>query len=209
MEQGVSTPGPIQYAVHALALVTPMVGSQPIMAQVAANAPGAVSANTLPADIENRFLRVPQVNNIPGAVAAQTIKNPAANDPLSVERGRRYFVKLNCVGCHAPNGGGGMGPALSTREFKFGAESVQHFMVITRGGPLGMPAWAEVLPASVIWDLVSYIDSISSAPSNQWGTTFSPAANLPDIEQVPAEFNPTSRPWQATEPFSGGKPPQK
>jgi cytochrome c oxidase cbb3-type subunit III len=201
----------MRYALCALALVAGLVDHCAAIAQSWINSPGgAAPVKPSQPDIENKFMRVPQVNNIPGGVAPRDqIKNPVADDPAAVERGRRYFTSLNCVGCHAPNGGGGMGPALSTREFKFGAESAQHFMVITRGGPLGMPAWAEVLPASVIWDLVSYIDSISNAPSDQWGTTFSPTANLPRIEQVPAEFNPTAKPWQATQPFSGGQAPQK
>jgi cytochrome c oxidase cbb3-type subunit 3 len=199
----------MQYAIGATALVAAFVNHHPAIAQSWIDPPGAAPAKTLRPDIENEYLRVPQVNNIPGGLAPRDqIKNPMANDAMAAERGRRYFTGFNCVGCHAPNGGGGMGPSLSTREFKFGAESAQHFMVITRGAPLGMPAWAEVLPASVIWDLVSYIDSISNAPSDQWGTTFSPIANLPRIEQVPAELNPTTKPWQATQPFSGGKSPQ-
>lgn len=201
----------VQHAVRIVALLTALIGSNLTMGQQLADPSGIAPAGgpqpTQP-DIENKYLRVPLVNNIPGAVAPPRITNPVANDRTAVERGKRYFTSFNCVGCHAPNGGGGMGPSLSTRDFKFGAEPARHFVVITHGAPLGMPAWAEVLPARVIWDLVSYIESISNAPSDEWGTTFSPTANLPRIEQVPAELNPTARPWEATQPFSGGKPPR-
>lgn len=154
--------------------------------------------------VDDKYLKVPMVNNIPGGVAAEEIRNPMANDPASADRGMQYFNTFNCIGCHAPNGGGGMGPSLSSRTFKFGNEPANHFIVIAHGAPLGMPAWAGRLAENVIWDLVSYIDSISNAPGDEWGTTVSPVAGLPRIEQVPAEFNQTPRPWLATQPFSGG-----
>ena len=154
--------------------------------------------------IDDKYLKVPMVNNIPGGIAIEELKNPMANDPASADRGMQYFNTFNCIGCHAPNGGGGMGPSLSSRNFKFGNKPANHFIVIAHGAPLGMPAWAGRLAENVIWDLVSYIDSISNAPGGEWGTTFSPAADLPRIEQVPAEFNQTPRPWLATQPFSGG-----
>ncbi len=181
-------------------------------AQYSADPLGKISGNPPPAQqagVENRFLKVPLVNNIPGGIRVEPgVTNPMANDPASIERGMKYFIGFNCVGCHAPNGGGGMGPSLSNRAFKFGSDAANHFVVIAHGAPLGMPAWSESLPETVIWDLVSYIGSISDAPGNGWGTTVSPSANLPRIEQVPAEFNQTARPWQATRPFSAGRAPQ-
>lgn len=160
--------------------------------------------------IEDKYLKVPLVNNIPGGIAPEAkLENPMANDPASANRGMYYFNSFNCIGCHAPNGGGGMGPSLSRRTFKFGSEPANHFVVIAHGAPLGMPAWAGRLSENVIWDLVSYIQSISDAPSDEWGTTFSPAANLPRLEQVPAEFNQTTKPWLATQPFAGGEASRK
>lgn len=154
--------------------------------------------------IDDKYLKVPLVDNIPGGIAAEALTNPMANDPTSPDRGMQYFNTFNCVGCHAPNGGGGMGPSLSRRTFKFGGTPASHFIVIAHGAPLGMPAWAGRLSENVMWDLVSYIDSISNAPGEEWGTTFSPAADLPRIQQVPAEFNQTARPWLATQPFASG-----
>ena len=156
----------------------------------------------------SQFLKVPLVKNIPGAIAPPpSIKNPAANDPAAAERGMQYFVKFNCVGCHAANGGGGMGPALSNTFFKFGSNPANIFVVISHGMPLGMPSWGGVLPEQAIWDLVAYIQSISNAPKEQWGTTVSPAADMPAIQQVPAEFKQTATPWQFTEPFGNGQAP--
>ncbi len=182
-------------------------------AQYSADSQGKIAGNPPPAHqpgVENKYLKVPLVNNIPGGIRVQPgVTNPMANDPASVERGMKYFIGFNCVGCHAPNGGGGMGPSLSNRSFKFGADPANHFVVIAHGAPLGMPAWGELLPETVIWDLVSYIGSISDAPTTEWGTTFSPVANMPSVEQAPAEFNESAKPWQSTVPFSGGQASQK
>jgi len=153
------------------------------------------------------LLAVPLVNNLPGGVSAgPTIKNPMAGDPESPERGMKYFAKFNCAGCHAANGGGGMGIALSNSVFKYGSDPAKIFLVISHGAPLGMPAWGTVLPDNVIWDIVSYIQSISKSPTT-WGTTVSIAQHEPAIEQVPAEFKKTSNPWAHVEPFSKGQKP--
>ncbi len=183
-----------------LALPALLAATVPAAAQVAAgNPPGPPEQSA----VEDKYLRVPMVNNIPGGIATEEIRNPMANDPASADRGMQYFNTFNCIGCHAPNGGGGMGPSLSSRAFKFGSSPANHFIVIAHGAPLGMPAWAGRIAENVIWDLVSYIDSISNAPGGEWGTTVSPAANLPRFQQVPAEFNQTPRPWLATQPFGG------
>jgi cytochrome c oxidase cbb3-type subunit III len=153
------------------------------------------------------LLTVPLVNNIPGGVKVPMPKSPVEGDKNAVQRGMKYFVGFNCVGCHAANGGGGMGPSLSNTFFKFGDQPAQMYNVIAHGGPQGMPAWGSVLPDSAIWDIIAYIQSISQAPSSQWGTTTNLAERLPSIEQVPAEFMNTAEPWQHTQPFSSGQKP--
>jgi cytochrome c oxidase cbb3-type subunit 3 len=202
----VSGLGCVRFATSALALLPALLNpAGPAPAQTADRS-GPASSNQPQAQqqsVDDKYLRVPLVNNIPGGITVEIITNPMANDPASADRGMQYFNTFNCIGCHAPNGGGGMGPSLSNRRFKYGGAPANHFIVIAHGAPLGMPAWAGRLAENVIWDLVSYIDSISNAPGDEWGTTFSSAANLPRIEQVPAEFNPTSKPWLATQPFSG------
>jgi cytochrome c oxidase cbb3-type subunit 3 len=169
-------------------------------------AAGQMNAVEAPSGIAAEWLKVPEVNIIPGAVKLNpNIENPKAKDPGSVERGMKYFDQFNCAGCHAPNAGGGMGPALSEGIFKFGGEPANIYLTISHGRPLGMPAWGALLPDEVIWDLVSYIESISKAPSPEWGKTVS--AQSPNIEQVPAEFQQTATPWQFTQPFSQGQKP--
>ena len=204
----------VRFAAGRLVLLLPLLfAASSALTQYPADPSGQISSDppqVQQPSIEDKYLRVPLVSIIPGGIAAEAeINNPTAGDPASATRGMQYFNTFNCIGCHAPNGGGGMGPSLSNRTFKFGAQPASHFVVIAHGAPLGMPAWARVLSENVVWDLVSYIDSISNAPGEEWGTTFSPTANLPRIEQVPAEFIQITKPWLATQPFSGWQASRK
>ena len=153
-------------------IATANASQSPPSASPAANPPSAHPPNRVTnADI----MEVPLVNNIPGAVLLPAPANPMANDPQAAQRGMKYFEAMNCVGCHAPNGAGGMGPSLSdASRFKFGSEPARLFAVISHGAPLGMPAWGSVLPNDVIWDIVSYIESINKDPQAPWGHTFKP-----------------------------------
>lgn len=70
----------------------------------------------------SELVHVPVVALYPGAVSVRpTVENPVAGDPEVVQRGMEYFNQMNCVGCHAPNGAGGMGPSLSNATFLYGA----------------------------------------------------------------------------------------
>jgi len=154
----------------------------------------------------SELLHVPVVKLYPGGVRPElSIKNPVADDPEAVQRGMDYFIQMNCVGCHAPNGAGGMGPALSNAKFIYGGEPENIYLTILQGRPRGMPAWGGMLPDQVIWDLVAYIGSISKEPAGPWGKTTS--ADGFTIEQVPVEFQKTTEPWRYTTPFSYGQAP--
>jgi cytochrome c oxidase cbb3-type subunit 3 len=60
------------------------------------------------------FMQVPVSHLAPGASPSRpAIKNPAQGDPQATNRGMQYFINFNCNGCHADNGGGGMGPSRS------------------------------------------------------------------------------------------------
>ena len=63
-----------------------------------------------------------------------------------------------------------------------------------------------MLPGNVIWDLVSYVQSISQDKGQGgWGVT----SSLKDftIEQVPAEYLETTDPWKHTQQFKFGQAP--
>lgn len=150
----------------------------------------------------------PVSNLSPGNVAASPdIENPMQNDPESAQRGMNDFIAFNCVGCHAPNGGGGMGPSLSNDRWIYGDKPAQIFLTIRQGRPNGMPAWGAMLPTETIWDLVSYVQSIAQKPSDKFGATVSANPQSPSIEQSPGEYVTTTTPWRNTEPFSSGRRP--
>ncbi|MCQ4188642.1 c-type cytochrome [Methylocystis suflitae] len=153
-----------------------------------------------------KYLRAPVTTLLPGdPPAPPAIVNPVEGDPQALQRGMSYFNTFNCVGCHAANGGGGMGPALSNRIFIYGGAPVNIYLSIYHGRPNGMPAWGGTLSDEIIWDLVSYIESISQSPSKGWGQTISRDALK--IEQTPAEFVETAKPWGFTQQFKFGQKP--
>lgn len=154
------------------------------------------------------LLRVPVTGVVPGDVnVAPNINNPLANDPNAAQRGMKDFDAFNCSGCHAANGAGGMGPSLSDDKWIYRSSPANLYLTIAQGRANGMPAWGAMLPDRVIWELVSYIQSISEKPSGQFGQTTSLQPPSPDIEQVPAEKMQTPQPWNFTEPFSKGQRP--
>lgn len=154
----------------------------------------------------SQLIDVPVTKIFPGDVdLTPKVKSPVADDAAAAERGRKYFANFNCIGCHADNGGGGMGPALSNRSFIYGDSAENIYLTIAQGRPNGMPAWGALLPSNVIWDLAAYVQSISQAPDSEWGQTTS--LDALKIEQVPAEFKATTDPWKFTEPFTDGQKP--
>lgn len=166
--------------------------------------PPAPYSGSVPADM---LVKQPVTTVFPGAIPFDTgIKNPLANDPDAVERGLRDFERFNCVGCHAPNGGGGMGPSLSNDKWIYRATPANIYLTILQGRPNGMPAWGSMLPDRVIWELVSYVQSIAQPPQ-AFGHTISRTPPQPDKEQVPAENITTTQPWKYTEPFRNGQRP--
>jgi cytochrome c oxidase cbb3-type subunit 3 len=155
------------------------------------------------------LLAVPVTGVLPGAVPPpESPANPFDHDPGAIERGMQHFIAFNCVGCHAPNGAGGMGPALSNAKWLHGSQPANIYLSIYQGRSNGMPAWGGTLPSNVIWELVSYVQSISQDPdSNKFGQTISRQPQSPAIEQVPAQELQTATPWKHTEPINSGHKP--
>jgi cytochrome c oxidase cbb3-type subunit 3 len=175
-------------------------GVPAIEATPGASAPFSASANPI--------LHVPVSGLHPGNISlAPKISNPLAQDPQAATRGMQDFIQFNCVGCHAPNAGGGMGPALSEGHFIYGSSPANLFLSIYQGRPNGMPTWGGILPESTIWELVAYVDSIAHPPSATFGRTISRTPQSPAVEETPAEFLQTAHPWSFTIPFSNGQAP--
>jgi cytochrome c oxidase cbb3-type subunit 3 len=174
---------------------------------IPASSIGQGSASAPPPGGNPPFLGVPVTAFSPeGTMPVPPIVPPSLSDTASINRGQGYFSQFNCVGCHAANGAGGMGPALSNHAFIYGAEPAQIYLSILQGRPRGMPAWSR-LPEAVIWDLVAYVKSISKDPADPWQHTIS--VSTFDTEQVPAEAEKTSDPWSYNESFSFGRAPNQ
>lgn len=111
-------------------------GVPAIEATPGASAPFSAAANPI--------LHVPVSNLHPGGVSfAPRINNPLVHDPQAATRGMKDFIQFNCVGCHAANAGGGMGPALSEGQFIYGSSPANLFLSIIRGVPTGCPPGAR------------------------------------------------------------------
>lgn len=115
---------------------------------------------------------------IPYTSEPKELKNPYENDSNAVAQGRTLFSAMNCIGCHAPKGGGGMGPPLSDNLWIYGSEPGQVYLSIVQGRPNGMPAFSKALPPNAIWQLVSYVRSLSADSPGQ-----NPPDDLPKAQQ--------------------------
>ncbi|HXT16131.1 MAG TPA: c-type cytochrome [Gemmatimonadaceae bacterium] len=89
-----------------------------------------------------------------------TSEGPYDDNAYSASEGQVLFEQMNCSGCHS-NGGGGMGPALMDDEWSYGSLPQQIFATIAEGRPNGMPSWKHRLNNQQIWQLVSYVRSLS------------------------------------------------
>lgn len=103
--------------------------------------------------------------NQPASPQGGGVRQPAKNDSpyddnaYAVAQGKHLYRWYNCNGCHA-NGGGGMGPPLMDREWRYGSDPASIFETITRGRPGGMPSFGGHIPDDQVWQLVAYVRSI-------------------------------------------------
>jgi cytochrome c oxidase cbb3-type subunit 3 len=95
------------------------------------------------------------------ATIAPKIDAPYDDNAYAVSEGKTLFTSMNCSGCHF-EGGGGIGSALMDDEWIYGSEPQQIFASIAEGRPNGMPAWEYRLSTQQIWELVSFVRSLSS-----------------------------------------------
>lgn len=92
---------------------------------------------------------------------------PYQDDTVAINTGKLLYAAYNCVGCHAPEGGGGMGPPFSDAEWKYGSDPYSVYESIVEGRPAGMPTWSGKIPEDEIWRIVAYVRSLSPpVPTN-------------------------------------------
>ena len=78
----------------------------------------------------------------------------------AVATGKALFNQYNCSGCHS-NGGGGLGPPLMDDVWIYGSRLEQIHQTLVEGRPNGMPAWGGKIPDQQLWQLASYVRSMS------------------------------------------------
>lgn len=82
-------------------------------------------------------------------------------DPEGLKVGKEVFIS-KCASCHAPDGGGLVGPNLTDRYWIHGQGEVQGIYKVVHDGVLdkGMPAWAALLKDSELNSVVSYVKTL-------------------------------------------------
>src|SRR5690606_4721166 len=69
----------------------------------------------------------------------------------AVSEGQTLYVLFNCAGCHAPGGGGGMGPPLNDDEWIYGSDPENIYATVVEGRPNGMPSFRGKISDSQLW----------------------------------------------------------
>ncbi|TFI58880.1 cytochrome c [Sphingomonas parva] len=86
------------------------------------------------------------------------------NSSFHISQGQRYYSWMNCSGCHALAGGGGMGPPLSDDEWRYGGRMEDIVQTILKGRPNGMPAFEGRITEQQAWQLAAFVRSLSAQP---------------------------------------------
>jgi cytochrome c(L) len=88
--------------------------------------------------------------------------NPYTGNAEAIQEGRRLFLQNGCSACHGAGGGGGMGPALTDDEWKFGSDDLTLFKLIKGEIPQQtMPAtFGSVLTDDEIWKIIAFVRSL-------------------------------------------------
>ncbi len=105
-------------------------------------------------------VRVSTLQPGPTMGAPAALNNPYEGNAYAISKGQQLFEQYNCSGCHA-HGGGGIGPPLMDDKWIYGSSPAQIYLTITEGRPNGMPSFGGHIPAEQVWQLVSYVRSLS------------------------------------------------
>ena len=104
--------------------------------------------------------------NAPDLVDAESVV--VLTDEADLDSGNAIF-QSNCMACHAPDGGGGIGPNLTDEHWILGGGIKNVFHTISEGGRAGkgMVAWKSTLKPTEIQQVASYVLSLQgSSPAS-------------------------------------------
>jgi len=83
----------------------------------------------------------------------------AATTPEAIEAGKAIYAQ-NCIGCHAADLSGGIGPNLLDAEWIHGGSLAEINAVITNGVPeKGMLTWGPILGPEKVAQVAAYVHS--------------------------------------------------
>jgi len=88
-------------------------------------------------------------------------------DKADIDKGKEIFA-ANCVSCHAPDGGGGVGPNLTDAYWIHGGGIKNVFTTVKNGVPAkGMIAWQTQLNPKAMNQVASYVLTLQGTkPAN-------------------------------------------
>ena len=102
---------------------------------------------------------------------ADSVRNPFGGDSKSAAEGEKLFSSMNCDGCHGGGATGWVAPSLNDGRWRYGGSDGAIYQSIFYGRPKGMPAFGGLLAPSIIWKLVTYVQSLPMAkgvPTQSW-----------------------------------------
>lgn len=95
-----------------------------------------------------------------GKGADDTVLATLAKDPASIKEGQSTFTTL-CAPCHAPTGGGTIGPNLTDEYWLHGGAPMAIYKTVKEGVVAkGMPAWGPQIGEAKTQAVTAYILSI-------------------------------------------------
>lgn len=92
-----------------------------------------------------------------------------AKNAAAVSEGKDVFQK-NCLSCHGPTGGGGIGPNLTDGHWLHGSKPMQIYSTVKDGYTKnGMPAWGALIGEERVRVAAAYVLSIkgTNAPGGK------------------------------------------
>lgn len=76
-----------------------------------------------------------------------------------IDEGKKEYA-ARCAACHGEKGEGGIGPALTAKEYKYGKTAPEVTASIVEGRPGGMPGFKNDLSGAKVQGLVQYVLSL-------------------------------------------------
>ncbi|MFD1551291.1 cbb3-type cytochrome c oxidase N-terminal domain-containing protein [Putridiphycobacter roseus] len=96
----------------------------------------------------------------PNLVTEETVTLLTEGSDLA--KGKKVF-ESNCVACHAINGGGGIGPNLTDKNWIYNGDIKGVFHTISEGANNGMASWKDLLSGDKMQAVASYVLSLPPA----------------------------------------------